>query len=314
MRFGEREFLLLLLINAIIVVLYVILELLLRPLWGKERSRSVLLKAGIMLLCPLVGVGFLLVGWVGSHLLFWREVQLDDVLFSKERIKPQMPAQEERESNLVPVEEAVVVTDTRSLREMMLQVVRGNVHTSASAIALALNSNDSEASHYAAAALQGVLNQFRASTQKNYARIIDVPEDESPEEQAARLKLAAETLDQILDFLQHRLLFEGEEKQYTAMLDDIGERLLAAVPEQLTVKRLEAISMRLLAAKDFENCRKWSLRAYASFPGEPEPYACLLKLYFTNGEREQFFRVLGELRTSDVSIDQETLEMVRVFR
>lgn len=314
MRFGEREFLLLLLINTIIVILYVILELVLRPIWGKERSHSVLLKAGTMLLCPLVGPCFFLMGWIGSLILFWREVQLDDVLFSKERIKPQMPAQEERESNLVPVEEAVIVTDTRSLREMMMQVVRGNVRTSASAIAMALNGEDSEASHYAAAALQGVLNEFRAAVEKNYARITDVPEEESPEELAARMKLAAQTLDQTADFLRHQLLSEGEEKQYTAILDDIGERLQADAPELLTVKRLEAVSLRLLAAKDFENCRKWSLWAYASFPGEPEPYSCLLKLYFTNGEREQFFRVLEELRTSEVSIDQETLEMVRVFR
>ena len=314
MRFGEREFLLLLLVNTVIVVLYVLVELVLRPFWGKERSYSVLLKAGVMLLCPLVGIVIFALCWLFGRMLFWRSVQLEDVLFSKERVRPQMAAEEERESNLVPVEEAVAVADTGSMREMMMQVVRGDVRASASAIAMALGSDDSEVTHYAAAALQGVLNEFRTSVQKNYRRITAPPEAETAEGRAVRLELAAETIDSMSEFLRHRLLPAEEQREYAAKIDEIGERLLEEAPERMTAKRFETVSMQLLAVEDYENCRKWCLRAYAAFPGESEPYACLMKLYYTTGSREQFFRVMEELRTSEVPIDQETLEMVRVFR
>ena len=44
-----------------------------------------------------------------------------------------------------------------------------------------------------------------------------------------------------------------------------------------------------------------------------EAYTCQLKLYFTMGEREKFFQVMQELKQSDVIIDNETLELIRIF-
>lgn len=38
-----------------------------------------------------------------------------------------------------------------------------------------------------------------------------------------------------------------------------------------------------------------------------------LKLYFTMGEKEKFFEVLQELKESDIIIDNETLELIRIF-
>lgn len=314
MRFGEREFLILLLVNLIVVALYLLLVLILRLLRGKERSRSCLLKAGIMLLCPLVGAALMVFGWLFYRVLYWREVQLADVLFSKERIKPQMPVEEQRESNIAPVEEAVAVMGQNDLRDMMLNVVRGNVRASASAIAMALESDDSEASHYAATALQSLLDEFRTSVQKNYERITEEQAEDTPEENAVRMELAVETVELMAEFLKHRLLTEGEHRRYAALMDDLCERLLEGAPERLTVSHYEAVSMQLLEVKDFETCRKWCLRAYAAYPEKLEPYACQLKLYFMSGEREKFFRVLRELRFSDIAIDKETLELMRVFQ
>ena len=42
-------------------------------------------------------------------------------------------------------------------------------------------------------------------------------------------------------------------------------------------------------------------------------YTCRLKLYFTMGEKEKFFEVLQELKESDIIIDNETLELIRIF-
>ena len=117
----------LLVINLILVVLYLLFCLLLKIFWKRERVRSVLPKAAVMLLCPGVGFGFVTLGYLCHKLIFWRAVSLDDVVFSKERVKPQMPAEEERESNVAPVEEAVSVADKDSLRSMMMHVVQGDV-------------------------------------------------------------------------------------------------------------------------------------------------------------------------------------------
>ena len=71
--------------------------------------------------------------------------------------------------------------------------------------------------------------------------------------------------------------------------------------------------MELLRTGAYDRCRERCLQAYERHPNALEPYACQLKLYYSTGEREQFFRILEELRVSDIPIDSGTLEPFRVF-
>lgn len=61
---------------------------------------------------------------------------------------------------MVSLEEALEVTDKKSLRTLMLNVIRGDYQNSLASINLALNSEDSETAHYALSILQDVLNRF----------------------------------------------------------------------------------------------------------------------------------------------------------
>ncbi len=78
-------------------------------------------------------------------------------------------------------------------------------------------------------------------------------------------------------------------------------------------KDYEAVSMNLLEIKDYERSRKWCERALVQYPKMLSSYTCCLKLYFSMGERELFFKTLEDLKYSNIVIDKETLEMIRVF-
>ena len=97
----------------------------------------------VMLLCPVVGPIFFGVGHLMFRFVFRQDVHLEDVIFSKERVKTNERADEERERNMAPLEEAIAVSDKESLRSLMLNVIRGDIHNSLAAISLALNSQDS---------------------------------------------------------------------------------------------------------------------------------------------------------------------------
>ena len=232
---GEREFLILLLLNALAVVVYLLWCLILKVVF-RRNTKSLWLKALVMLLCPVAGICFFLAGYLFYRLFFFVAVDLEDVVFSKDRIDPAMPAEEERESNMVPIEEALAVTDKDNLRNVMLDVVKG----------------------------QGLL--------------------------PAR-----------------------EQARYAGLMAELCGLLMEGDPARMTAKRFESVCTQLLQAKEYEKCRERCLQAYGEHPDELEPYACQLKLYFTMGDRDRFFRLLGELRASDVAIDSKTLEMVRVF-
>ena len=153
-----KLFIFLLIINLIVVVFYLIWNYICR----KEKIGSVWMKAVMMLLCPVTGPAFVFLSFLLFKLFSSQGMDLSDVVFSKDRKENFLRPDEEMERNMVSLEEALEVTDKKSLRTLMLNVIRGDYRNSLAAINLALNSEDSETAHYAASVLQDVLNDFRS--------------------------------------------------------------------------------------------------------------------------------------------------------
>ncbi len=289
-----------LLLNAIVALLYLGCSL----LFGKKRYKGVGFRTLVMFLCPVVGPCFFLLSYIFYRLFFYGPVDLEDVVFSKERVRTFTRA-EESERNLVPLEEAIEVTDTEELRSLMMNVVRGDIRKSLASISLALNSQDTETAHYAASVLQDALNDFRMNVQKQYQLVM-----EEGEKQVAYAEILVDYMDQVL--VQH-VFTDMEQRNYVEMMDQVCEILYAKERSRMTSSRYEAVTLRLLELEEFDECEKWCDRAAYQYPNSLATYTCQLKLYFNSGQKRRFFQVIEELKQSSVVIDSETLELIRVF-
>lgn len=296
----EKWFVILLVINTLAALVYLICCLVLK----KEKSRSCWFRAFVMLLCPVVGACFFLFGYLFFRLFFSRPVDLEDVIFSKERVQTFTRA-EDSERNLVPLEEAIEITDTDELRSLMMNVVRGDIRQSLAAISLALNSRDTETAHYAASVLQDALNDFRMNAQKQYQKIM-----EGDENQVAYAEALLDYMNQVLE--QH-VFTDMEQKNYVTMMDEVSDILFQKAQSSMTSAQYEAITLRLLEIEEYDRCEKWCQRAVVQQPNSLATYTCQLKLYFNSGQKSRFFQVIDELKRSPVVIDSQTLELIRVF-
>lgn len=271
----------------------------------KENRRTYLIRFIVMVLCPVVGPLYFLFSYLISVTIFRQSVDLEDVVFSKERIKARLKADEERERDIVPLEEALAVSDKKSVRMLMLNVIRGNVKESLETIMTALDSEDSETSHYAASVLRDELNEFRSNIQKMYSEIKEEEDNETGCE---------EMLIDYMDMIFGQKIFDQmEQRRFIMMMDEAGESLYTKNAARFTPERYESICLQLLELKEFEKVQKWCTRLQEQYPDELPAYTCRLKLYFTMNDREQFFKVLDELKQSRIVIDQETLELIRIF-
>ena len=298
---GQVHLLIILLVcNTLIAIIYLLWNLLKK----KEKNRSCWFRTIVMILCPVVGPCFFLFSYLLFRIFFSKPVDLADVIFSKERVSTYVHA-EENERNLVPLEEAIEITDTENLRSLMMNVVRGDIQKSLAAISLALNSEDTETAHYAASVLQDALNDFRMNVQKQYQMILS--QDSSETGQAEML---LEYMDQVL--AQH-VFTDMEQKSYVQMMNQVCEILFARDRGRMTSPLYEAVSLRLLEIEDFDECEKWCERAAGHYPNSLATYTCQLKLYFNSGQKTRFFEVIQDLRNSLVVLDSETLELIRVF-
>ena len=296
-----RIFLAMIILNTLVVVVYLVVN----RFRKKKNSRSGIMRAAVMLLCPIVGPCFFLLAYLFYRLFLSAPVSLEDVIFSKERVRTFVHAEEDRERNIVPLEEAIEITNTDDLRDLMMNVVRGDIRNSLASISLALNSQDTETAHYAASVLQDALNDFRMNVQKQYQLVT-----EESDRQVVYAEALIEYMNQVLE---QRVFTDMEQKDYVSIMDKVCEVLYEKGRERMTSSHYEAISLRLLETEDFENCQKWCERAEYQYPNTLATYTCQLKLYFNSGQKTRFFEVLDALKHSAVVIDSETLELIRAF-
>lgn len=314
---ARNEFLLclLLIINIVFILLYLLVQLFRK----KEKKRSCFLRAGVMFLCPIVGPLYFVFGYLFYGLFFLISVDLEDVIFSKGRTKGVLHANERKESNLVPLEEALVVTDSSEMRNLMLSVVETDFQKSLSSIILALESGDTETAHYAASVLQDALSRFRAHVAEQYNLIKEEDKEQKSEaeeklEKEQKLDLAEKLVDYMDQLLKQKVFTDMEQEHYVHMMDEICEYLYGEDVKRMTSGRYEAVCLRLLELEDYTGCEKWCVLARETYPNTLSSYSCLLKLYFSSGQREKFFDVIRELSSSSVVVDKETLELIRVFK
>ena len=173
MRFEVKEFIIVLALNLLAVILY--------GFWSvkskRAKRRGFILRSIVMLLCPVVGPAYFFLGWIWQTVFFYKPVNLEDVLFSKERESILVKAEEEKDKNLVPVEEALLVSDKQNARSLFLDVIKRDPKKSLHSISLALNSEDSELSHYAASIIQSELDKIRKAIRTDSDRILALEEE-----------------------------------------------------------------------------------------------------------------------------------------
>ncbi len=148
------------------------------------------------------------------------------------------------------------------------------------------------------------LNEFRINVQKIYVEMQKNPEQGEFGEQM---------LDYMNRVLEQKVFTEIEQSRFVHMMDETAELLYENSRGSLTAKRCEGICLRHIEIKDFEVGEKWCMRLAELHPLELAAYTCKLKLYFTMNNKEAFFEALEALKKSDVVIDHETLELIRLF-
>ena len=104
-----------------------------------------------------------------------------------------------------------------------------------------------------------------------------------------------------------------EQAHYARTADEVAEKLFSKAQNHMDCGMMEEIALRLLEVREYEKCEKWALRIAEIYPDTLCAFTCRMKLYFSIGNRQKFFDVMEQLKKTDIVIDKETLELIRVF-
>ena len=313
-----------------------VLQLVDAPVTEYSRMRYVM-RGVVMFLVPVWGPLYFGLSWVLKTLVFRWPVDIADVIFSKARIKPVEEANPDREMNITPLEEAVSVTDDYHLRNLMLNVLSGDMSASLSSISEALASDDAESAHYAASYLSDAINELRSETQKLYLQILDDDEvsdrivdlaieharengrtdvEDTDLQYVRRMVLADECtryLESVESALQQHVFTELETEELVRNMSRVAEIFYKMAPGEMQPEHFEAIASWLNEIGDVAGSDKWLDLELRQYPDTLSYYTCRLKVLYSRKDRERFFDVLDELKSSSVAVDRATLDAIRLF-
>ena len=300
-------FFIILILNALIAAGYLIWHLIMKK--DTDNRKQYVMHTMIMLICPVIGILYFLFGFVKYHFAKLGERDLSDVEFSKKRNVARMKADEERERNIVAVEEAILVSDQEKKRTNMLNILLGETDESFSSIALALDSDDSEVAHYAASFLQSKMDSFRETVRKMQQKIeADDIEEEECQEQTLQL------IQYMNHMLKQKVFTQVEQIDYVKQMEQLGEKLFQNGRDRITPACYECILGRIMELKEYDEAEVWGNRFSEQYPDQLSAYTLRLKLYFEANRKDKFFEVLDQLRVSAVVVDNQTLEMIRMIQ
>ena len=301
------RFLAVVIVNCVVTMGYLIWYLIFKR--DQDNRKQYIMHAVIMVLCPVVGPLFFLCGYLKYRFIKFGDRDLSDVEFSKQRHAARVKADEERERNIVPVEESIMISDQEKKRTNMLNILLGETGETLSAIALALDSDDSEVAHYAASFLQSKLDAFRERVRQS-KQMIQEQKDRGEPYQDAVLVLIRD-MDQIL---KQQVLTRVEQLDYVGQMETLCQDLYDNDRDRLEVSSYSSLFSRLLELQAYDRAEVWGERFADQYPDQLQPYTLRMKLYFETEQTERFMQVLAKLRASNIEIDYQTLELIRLIQ
>ena len=270
----------------------------------KKRSNTMLLLSWFIFMVPVVGFSYIIIGLSVKRLSRMKTVDISEVSFNKEREKLVLPPDQEVEMNYVPIQDAMAVSDTGSLRRLLLNTMLSNAKGKISNVAVAVDSEDTEASHYAATIVTDVLSDLRAAAQGMIDSMKKRPED---------VELNLLTFDYIYKLLDLEVLSTVEQEAYVHTLDDIGENLFIYNLWYMTSSHYLQMTDMSISIKAYTMADKWGERAERYRPDELDTYKTRLHLYYKQQNYAAFFKCLDELKNSDVDIDKESSDLIDIY-
>lgn len=296
-------FLSIIFINTLICIIYYLRGVMNHK--ENEGARKYLILAIFMFFCPVAGPLFLALGTVGYYLFFDSSIDLAAITFSKERVDVLERPDEESEMNLVPMEEAIMIEDKENLRQLLLTVLRGDMSKSINAVTKALNSSDSEASHYAASAIMDITAEFQKTIQKFQVQLADNPQD---------LEVNQLYIEYLLRMLSTNFLSDMELKTYVYELQHVCIAFYEHTPSGMKVEYMSGLIGLLTKIGDLQAAEPWLDHIQNDYSNDMEMYRCVLHFYYQTKNKIKFFELLNALKQSDVTIDKDLLEMIRIFQ
>ncbi|MNI12413.1 hypothetical protein D3C73_655930 [compost metagenome] len=293
-------------LNAALIVYYLIaMGLIAYAYWARHQSYMFLSLMFVMVLIPFAGI---FIVWIAvapykQHLdnqitSFTEITELSG--FTNEGL---MSVNVNKESNVIPLEDALTVNDHRTRRRAVLDVLKEESVDMIPLLTKAVQNEDTETSHYAVAAIMELKRVMMSELQKQSVLYELHPHD--PDQLSAisavlKYYLGAGLMDQRL------------ERRYRNLHGEVLDSLVS-IETCEEVHYVDKVECEMMLGR-YDKAREASERFLEKYPSSESAYYVQLKLWYRIRSGLRFNQTMELLKQSPIKISQRTLELIRYWQ
>lgn len=293
-------FLVVLLINTVLSLAYMLIM-------GCRRQMEKGISIGsVMLIMPVSGFLLLFFSYLVFLLLKHTKaayINPAELSFRKEKIRIIEGDSLQRGIDKVPIEEALLESDNETTRRVLLDVLKADFESSIPILMKAIENEDSEVSHYASATISDVLSKF-----KKHQKEIDEQYREHMEDE----ELLTAYRKYVYKYMAYHIFPKAEEMHYLELYSELMEQAYKLSPT-MEAEDYENWIKLLLEYEKKEQAQEWLRRMQKAYPDQLSTYKAELH-YSYRYDRKNFGKCLQKMKSSQIMLDEETLELVRFFQ
>lgn len=208
-----------------------------------------------------------------------------------------------QELNLIPMEEALLFNSSLIKRKMILDLLKNDMGKYPGIIKIALNSEDSEASHYAATAVVELRKKITLTLQEGTKKYKISGRDKH---------LLIEYANVLRECLNSEMLDESNYKKVKETYRSLLKELLDTY--ELEQKYYIDKITYDIEDRDYLSAQFYSQKFMNKHPQREEPYLLFLKLYYLLREKSCFDAILKKLEDSSIVLTKEAWSIIKFWR
>lgn len=257
---------------------------------------------------PVIGITLFTLSGAYNKLLSKSRDKADqidgsEISFSKTRHREYLNPNIEKAINQISVEEALLMSDKANRREVFIDLLKNDEHDDSMGIIRdAVENEDTEIAHFAAAFVTDAIVRYKTQEQELYKKC----RKGDPE-------VLIEYAQYVIGMLKNDIFSKPERRVYIEHLEQVINTIIKKNIEDFPKEIIARMVELWQEFEETEAIERWIGIAFDYCMENLEVYKVCLKYYYANGKTEEFFALLALGRESDLELDSETLEWVRFY-
>ncbi|GEL04577.1 hypothetical protein [Rummeliibacillus stabekisii] len=208
----------------------------------------------------------------------------------------------EKELNVIPIKEALVINDFTTRRKLMLDVLKKDTMQYIDVIKMAVLNEDSETSHFAVAAVMEVKRKLSLSLQRFSVEFEKNQQDTTVARSYAQV---------VKEYMASGFLDDQTLKKYKYIyIQAVGILIEHGQGETEIYEEKMSVEMEL---HEYQEAEKTGLQYLEAYPLQEEPYLFLMEYYYRTKSKMKMQEILDELMNSTIQFSNRALTVVRYW-